>query len=322
MLIARKSCQDLLNLVPGPTPFLKKLIENSCESPTRYVNVGDGSTKFGLAFPIQPEILHDIILLSKDKVVLELAAASGENSLLIGLAGAKEVYVNDIALPELKTFEGYLKAFSKDIRDKFHIVPGDAFQVFTDNKYTAMFDVIYARNFYHFFLGTKKQELHKLLARLLKPGGRLILTTNSSNAVNLTSKTNIGAKNPDCYIFQSITPLVRSSLNPGNDIIAPGSYKPLSSIEGEKEDPLQYKFLPLVKFINGQIAATPQFADLNDAVKTQIIGFSSDLLKNDGIYLKGGVMRRIAMQRDMIEIHVCVTVAYSQQTFPQTICRN
>ena len=115
---------------------------------------------------INPEVLASLMRYSCGKKVLEVGAASGENSLLIGLAGA-EVWVNDIEHLELREFQKKLARITKKIKKKFHLIKGDCLQVFQGKEYTEKFDVIYARNIFHLFFGDRRDRFIDTMNRLL-----------------------------------------------------------------------------------------------------------------------------------------------------------
>ena len=79
----RADFESLLACDEKTSRVVKEILDDSYETAARFVVLGDKTTKYGYAFPMQPEILYDLMVECKDKIVLELAAASGDNAILI-----------------------------------------------------------------------------------------------------------------------------------------------------------------------------------------------------------------------------------------------
>jgi hypothetical protein len=318
-MIERRSIKDLLDLTKDlvvddkDKNTLIKIVKPFWECDPTPIKTGAGKTKYGMRFPIHPETLYDLMVDAKGKVVLELAGASGVNALLIGLAGSKSVYLNDIVHEEVEKFIKHVKSFSsEEIQDKFRVVSGDCFESFKNEKYTGMFDVIYMRNFYHFFLGEKKQKLHALLSRLLKKGGKLVLTTNSSKLIP------VSLENPDAYVFSSRRPMLR--LATGNHGITSVAHSSIIRPNVcETLDPLDYKFHPLysMQIVGGtriQSRVTAAFKTFDDKSQKEISDFADCLISSGGSFSANNVIHTMSLTQDYFEYHECYTVAYSSTT--------
>lgn len=268
--IKRVTKDDLLALISENTQdekvleFSRKLLNGFYETAPRFiksvekeevslgsltlVTAKDKTSKYGRAFPINPEILADLMKQCKGKTVLEIAAANGENSLLLGLAGAEKVYVNDIEPCELDIFARHLQALPEDMQTTFQMVLGDCFTVFEKEEYSEKFDLIYTRNFFHLFAGEKRDQLITLAHRLLKPGGRLVISVNSAQyALN---DIQILKEHPEAYAFKRQQVLLRT---PGRNVPVNG----LGSLEVETDlsivNPLEYRFIPVITFPPNEI---------------------------------------------------------------------
>ena len=229
--------EQLISLCKNSLPaekdqsLVSSIVGGAYESYGRFVKCADGKNRYGRVFPMNPEVLFELMSNVEGKSVLELGAASGENALLLGLAGAKEVFVNDIVKSEVKTFEKTIaRLSSKEVREKFHAVAGDCLEIFESPEYEGRFDLIYARNFYHFFFGEKKDRLNALFKKLLKPKGLLVISTNSVNVLPESQRK------ANCFVYESLTPLVR--LKGGNHKIAEPTYAPYELQANEEIDPL------------------------------------------------------------------------------------
>jgi SAM-dependent methyltransferase len=117
---------------------------------------------------------------AKGKTVLELAAASGENLMLLAYAGATVTYYNEIDPKENSNFRQIRAALEPEIQAKLQDLSGDCFDVLKKKPNIARtIDILLCQNLVHFFNTQKQAEFFQLLKKLLKPGGQVVLTANS-----------------------------------------------------------------------------------------------------------------------------------------------
>lgn len=184
--------------------YADKLLEDAYESEERSIVDSQNRNLYGSAFPINPEVLAALMDSSQGTSVLELAAAGGENAILLGLAGAQEVYINELEPKELRLCQERLDALPASMSGTFTLVPGDCLEVFESDDYTNKFDVIYVRHLVDFFFGEKRQHFIDMVYRLLKPGGRLIVSTSSPYSFRKMAPSGFFKeikRNPDAYVF-------------------------------------------------------------------------------------------------------------------------
>ncbi len=287
--------EDTLKLVGG---VLKEVYEGK----RRHIQSADRSSKYGQAFPINPEILADLMQSSRGKKVLEVGAARGENALLIGLAGAQEVWVNDIEPLELSVFRQRLALLPTEIQKKFYVIKGDCFQVFEDKKHTEQFDVIYARNIFHFFYGKKRDRFIAIMNRLLKPGGRLILSVNSANYIIDKKILN---EYPKACVFKKLSPLLR--LGKGNIVIT-SQYSVETDLSNV--DPLNYRFVPLLVFALKGSTLKPGMKLLSKELQIEVLEAATQFMNYYGrecMFLSG----------DIIDCHEAQVIAYNKKTIEE-----
>jgi len=84
---------------------------------------------YGMAFPINHEVLAYTMPRVKDEVVLEIGGASGENSILLACAGARKVYMNDILPSEVQKFNALRGTLPLEVQDRLVPAPGDCFDL-------------------------------------------------------------------------------------------------------------------------------------------------------------------------------------------------
>lgn len=138
------------------------------------------NTSYGLAFPMNPELLGNIMKQAKNKTILEIAGASGENSILLAFAGAEKVYMNDIDPGELSTFENLKNTLPTDVSMKLESLPGDCFKLLDKKpELSKSMDIILCRNLIHFFSDTEQSMLFNIVKKLLKPNGIAFFTSNA-----------------------------------------------------------------------------------------------------------------------------------------------
>lgn len=178
------------------------LIDENYESEMRGIN----TRKYGMAFPLQPEILFDLGKGINGKRVLEIAGARGENGIILGLMGAKTVDINDIDEVELKHAKDSIEKLPLEIQKKFKVIRGDCFKIFDKKSYDGRYDLIVARNIFHFLKKEKAKEFVALISRLLAPDGKLFL---SANSVAKSIPKELLEENKDCTVFRQEILMVR-----------------------------------------------------------------------------------------------------------------
>lgn len=164
---------------------------------------GIGGTKFGVEFAMNPEILAYGMRLSKDEIVLEIAGASGQNAILLAMAGAKQVFMNDIDLTEVAEFEQLKKQISSEVHgnvgSRLESIEGTCFDILKKQpQLEGKVGLILCRNLIHFFNDLEQQIFIDLLKKLLKPGGKAIFTTNS---VYTQKNSEIPIQNPTATTY-------------------------------------------------------------------------------------------------------------------------
>jgi len=175
---------DILRLVPKTEIGVSlKVLKSVFESEHRGIK---GQHKYGQSFPCNPEMLYDLMSQAKGKRVLEIAGASGENALLMGLAGAEHVYMNDIVSEEVNAFRTNVETLKPELRDRFTPITGDCFDLGKHIKANSL-DIILARNIFHFLKPSQYDDFFGLVKGLLKPGGIFAMTVNSRYAENTES---------------------------------------------------------------------------------------------------------------------------------------
>jgi SAM-dependent methyltransferase len=148
------------------------------------------NTSYGQAFPINPELLAYAMKLAKGETVVEIAGASGENAILLAFAGANRVYMNDICPEEMRTFRGLKSSLPKDVAGKLEAVEASCFDLLKIKpELEGKVGLIFCRNLIHFFNAKEQEEFFQNIKKMLKPGGKAILTVNAAYSFPAYKKT-------------------------------------------------------------------------------------------------------------------------------------
>lgn len=166
----------------------------------RGVGKSVGFTKYGMAFPMNSEVLAHAMQLAKNETVLEIGGASGENGILLAFSGAKRVYVNDIDPSEMETFQSLKAKLPKDVRDKLEAIEGDCFEILKKKPEIAnKIGLILCQNLLHFFTNKEQAIFFQLIKKMLKPGGQAIFVAGSIYSTPPYKQTH--EENPDCTSY-------------------------------------------------------------------------------------------------------------------------
>ncbi len=275
---------------------------DSYEAKPRAIVSADGKNTYGQSFPLDPEVLMDIIDLAQGKTVLEIAAAHGENAVLLGLAGAERVVINDIEPAELEKCRERLEELPADTRAKFTLAPGDCLKVFAGDEYTACFDVIYARNIMHFLFGEKREQFIHTVHRLLKPDGHLIITANSAQPLLATKKI---VPISHEYVFKQRGYKLR---------LPEGHINFFQTFKVEDDlttvDPVRSRYIPLIRFTEHGIYYEKEFVALPSEDKARLNNHVADCIEEYGLH-------KLALDGRAIECHENQTICYMPVTLEE-----
>jgi len=175
--------------------FAMMIIDSIFESLPRRIE----NRKFGIAFPIYPELMAFAIGFAKGKDVLEIAGASGENAMLFAFAGAQKVYMNDIDPDEMATFNANREQLPQNVDEKLEPIEGNCLDILT-KKSDLKVDLVLCRNLIHFFNDKEQELFFENLKKILKPGGIAIFTVNSLYVDS--SNEQLLETNPDATAFR------------------------------------------------------------------------------------------------------------------------
>ena len=209
-----------------------EIVKSTYESGVRPV----GGNKYGLAFPMHPEILAHAMISSKGEVVLEIGGASGENSMLFAFAGARQVYLNEIEPSEVALFETKRAQLPSDVKSRLKSISGSVFDLLTmEPDLRGKVGLVLCRNVLHFFKDQQCPEFFRLLKDVLKPGGQVIFTVNSPH--NLPELQPVFEVNPLATRF-NLTRCLLTDFSRGNTPCH--SFLSLYSVCPEDLDPLSF----------------------------------------------------------------------------------
>ncbi len=173
---------------------------------------------YGMAFPINHEVLAYTMPKVKDEVVVEIAGAGGENSILLACAGAKKVYMNDILPSEVQKFNALRGTLPLEVQDRLVPAPGDCFDLLKNKpELKNQVGLVVCRNLIHFFTDEQQAKLIREVKEMLKPGGQAIFTANSTYALFGGGGGRIVAEDPNVNSF-NVTQCVISHPTVGNGI--------------------------------------------------------------------------------------------------------
>jgi SAM-dependent methyltransferase len=256
----------------------------------------------GYEFPMNPEVLDYSLKWAKGKSVLEIGGASGKVSILHALAGANQVYMNELDENENKTFEESVKKLPLEIQKKIHAVPGDCLESLA--KMETQVDLVLCSNVIHFFNDEKQDRFFQLLKKILKTGGQTICLNNSMN-----HKTpEIFEANPE---LTSIT-VSSLTLHDYSHGTAPVKifFQERTPSSGDQVS-MQFKAINLYKKEKGNTSWTPnreEFSGVNKKIKKMVVEVLNGA-KNDDLFkaIEFGVLRL-----------TCVTTrSYNEKTLTQ-----
>lgn len=169
-------------------------------------------SNYGRTFPMYPELLSYAAYLAKDRKVLEIAGAGGENAALLAFSQASHVFMNDICEGEINLFNDLRAELPLEISSKLTPLEGDCLNILeTQPDLKKNIGLILCYNLIHFFNDDKMSQFMDLLKNLLTPDGKALIATNavySSPAVYQASLENQKADSFGsirCYLNNYLT---------------------------------------------------------------------------------------------------------------------
>lgn len=172
--------------------------------------IGEDSP-YGAMFPMYPEILAYALRLYRTDVVLEIAGAHGINALFFAFTKTIQVIVNDIDDSLLEKFRTFKSLLPHEVSKKLECVNKNCFQLLKarpDLKKAV--DLVLCRNLIHYFSDQQHAQFFTLLSKVLKVGGRAILTANSKYSLPQVQST--FESNPEATCFTAIQCIVANNV--------------------------------------------------------------------------------------------------------------
>jgi SAM-dependent methyltransferase len=179
-----KKKSNLMNLVKEENKEAASEILDECFHTSSYTIFDEkGKNNHGRGFAIEPEFMVHLMRGIEGKKVLELGGARGYPSLLMGLAGALEVMLNDINKKEIEYFnDNCQKIFEKNKKFKKSTFKKVIFDINKLVKYLSennkKFDVVIMRNVLHFFNEKYEKEFFDNIKNIMNDNAQLYLVTN------------------------------------------------------------------------------------------------------------------------------------------------
>jgi SAM-dependent methyltransferase len=240
------------------------------------------NSQYGCNFPLNHDVLQELMPKVKGKVCCDLAYGRGYNGFLLGLAGAQKIYMIDIDSEVMEGFKEKIEHLPASFKEKFEFITQDIF-LDLPKTLSEKFDFIYCRNFIHFLTEEKIKLFFNILKNLLKPEGEIILSGDckkdfKESGWSFREKTKLGyflnkkefIKLED-FMIQENTPCL------------------------ENVDPLQYKeFFPAI-VSKGKLAFDQ---DTMRSLPADVLNFFKDNIRNiisscENLSLKDGTRFKI-----------------------------
>jgi hypothetical protein len=251
--------------------------------------------KNGMKFPMHPEILHWIMTTfrdAKDKIGLEIAGASGENSALLAFAGLGEVYLNDIDSDEIKEFETLKLSLPEDVRSRLKSIKGDFFAIEISELINKV-DLILCRNFLHFLTDQQIEKLFSgILPHIATPEAHLIFSVNSPYTMDVFKSCL--DEHPEATRFK-VTRSLLTIFGYNNDMPCHSFFNTASVCE-EDVDPLGFTKTTLYEISDSNFIPAfndiSQFtSDIQELIKTKIMPYTIDGVDEGRITLVTNTLR-------------------------------
>ena len=216
----------------GSLVYAARIIENSHGQRC----VGN-EMKYGIVFPVNPEILTYLMANVNGKTVLEIGGASGESSIMLALAGAAHVYMNDITPQEINTFERHKSLAPPAIKNRLESILGDCLNLLTlKPDLQGRCQLVLCRNVFHFLKDADRPAFFEMLRGVLAPGGQIVFITNSTAPATANSELReFLLCNPHCTRFHSTTGVLHDT-----SVAHPKVLCSPQSVCEEDLDPLAY----------------------------------------------------------------------------------
>lgn len=186
-ILKNVSKEEILELIAKNNPayalFAAAILSSVYESKSRTILNEQGSiTPYGSSFCVNPEMLKYLIIAvqERDRIVLDIGAASGENAILLALAGARKVYVNDINGSELQRFRNLLSRLPEEIQQRL-IAIQSSWKDLPDMLEAHSIDIICCRNVIHFYSMPDARDFLAIVGHLASRDALLLLSAQGKD---------------------------------------------------------------------------------------------------------------------------------------------
>ena len=150
------------------------------ETKPRTIKYEEGTQDFGVAMAIYPEVSAYINSKIQGKTVLEIGGDQGENAILMAIAGARRVIINDRNPLAIQALAEKIKQLPPSVIERIQLISCDCLALLkTKPELEGTIDFILCRNVIHFFTQQQTAQFQMTCQSLLKVGGEAIITANA-----------------------------------------------------------------------------------------------------------------------------------------------
>lgn len=189
-------------------PKFKAHLHHTVRIVNRYYETSPRSVKSGAEgdrYCMTPELVAYVMQLAKNKNIIEIAGASGENVILFSLAGARAIVNFDKDKDEIEDCQKLFQSIPAQLNRCLAI--GNCMEIPKTKDLKDLLkntNIMFCQNLIHFFQEQEKTDFFEMQSKMLSEDGIAILTVNGKEYDSNGNLLGVYAVNPHATKFSLI----------------------------------------------------------------------------------------------------------------------